>query len=66
MEHTSFDGLTRLAASGMRTRRRALHALGSVLLSGALGGVVTRLGLAEVTEAKSKQGKGKGRGKGKS
>src|SRR5688500_13328555 len=53
MDQEHFDDLTRSVGSGMGPRRQVLRALGGVLLSGAFGGAVTRLGLGDVTAAKA-------------
>ena len=53
MDAGQFDGLTRSVASDVGTRRAVLR----LLAGGALGGLVARLGLVEVTAAKKKHKK---------
>jgi hypothetical protein len=55
MEMDRFDALTRTLSTADASRRQALRALGSLLLSGTLGGVAARLGLAEDAVARPKK-----------
>jgi hypothetical protein len=53
MDVDRFDGFTRSLSTADASRRRALRVLGSLLLTGALGGVVAKLWPAESAEAKT-------------
>jgi hypothetical protein len=55
MDVERFDVFTRKFSSADSSRRQALRALGSLLFGGALGGVVSQLGLTESAAAKSKK-----------
>lgn len=59
MDTKRFDDVARSLSEEHPSRRQALRALAGVLLGGALGGVGTRLGLVDVTEAKPKTRKAK-------